>query len=655
MGAEIAAQMKYRLLLIEDDKLDQMAFERFVKKEKLPYDYMIAGSVSEAKSLLESCQFDVIISDYSLGDGTALDILNLVKDIPVILTTAAADEHVAVETWKAGAYDYIAKDIDRNHLEAVPKAVENAVNSRRLKEALERRQKNLEAMFDAAPVGMLLVDEKMVVTRVNRPVTRMLHREYLQIIDRQIGDALGCAGNTSGRKGCGKCRLRSVCLLRQTIEIVRDFGRPVHDVEICPTLKIYGQDTALWLRLSAEPVMIDGRKCVLLAVDDITERKQAEEERELAEDKYRMIFESSAVGITVADDQERLISWNRFTEGLLGMEKKDLYLRPTESLYPAEEWKRIRACDVRQKGVRRHLETSMIRKDGVIIDVDVSLSVLKNSEGKTVGSIGVISDITERKKTEEKLKETMELKSQFISTITHELRTPLAAIKEGVAIVLDEVTGPVNEGQKKFLEIAERNTDRLGALINNVLDFQKFRSNNARLDIQVHDIEQVLSDVHETMALCAKKDQVVLSFTCAEGLPKSRFDRGNIIQVLTNLVGNAIKFTPPKGRVSVDVTHQEGELAICIRDTGMGIPKEALPKIFERFYRVNRPGKEIQGTGLGLAIVHRIVMMHGGRVEVESEIDQGTTFTVFLPVNAKFPPKEASSEADEILEDSVAE
>ena len=87
----------------------------------------------------------------------------------------------------------------------------------------------------------------------------------------------------------------------------------------------------------------------------------------------------------------------------------------------------------------------------------------------------------------------------------------------------------------------------------------------------------------------------------------------------------------------------------------MGIPKEALPKIFERFYRVNRPGKEIQGTGLGLAIVHRIVMMHGGRVEVESEIDQGTTFTVFLPVNAKFPPKEASSEADEILEDSVAE
>ncbi|MHC4169105.1 MAG: PAS domain-containing protein, partial [Planctomycetota bacterium] len=318
MSGEIAGKMKYRILLIEDERLDQMAFERFVKKEKLPYDYTIAGSVSEAKNLLESCQFDAIISDYSLGDGTALDILNLVKDIPVILTTAAADEHVAVEAWKAGAYDYIAKDFARNHLEAVPKAVENAVNSRRLEEALERKQKNLEAIFDAAPVGMLLIDEKMAVTRVNRPVTRMLHREYVQIIDRQIGDALGCAHSSCGRKGCGKCRLHSVCLLRHTVEIVRDFDRPVHDVEICPTLKIYGQDTTLWLRLSAEPLMIDGRKYVVLAVDDITERKQAEEERRLAEDKYRMIFESSAVGITVADDQERLVSWNKFTEGLLG-------------------------------------------------------------------------------------------------------------------------------------------------------------------------------------------------------------------------------------------------------------------------------------------------------------------------------------------------
>ena len=124
-------------------------------------------------------------------------------------------------------------------------------------------------------------------------------------------------------------------------------------------------------------------------------------QRKKAEERYRTIFENSAVAITVGDDQERLISWNSFTEGLLGMGKEDLYKRPVKSLYPAGEWKKIRACDVRQKGMQHHLETRMIRKDGSLVDVDISLSIFENSEGKTTGSIGVIRDITERRKAEE--------------------------------------------------------------------------------------------------------------------------------------------------------------------------------------------------------------------------------------------------------------
>jgi PAS domain S-box-containing protein len=647
-------QTKYRILLIEDDKLDRMAFERFVRNEQLPYDYQIAASVSEARKILDYEQFDIIISDYSLGDGTAVDILNTVEDIPIILTTGVADERVAIEAWKAGAYDYIAKDFSQNHLKAIPKAVKNAIDHTKLQGVLERKQKNLEAIFDAAPVGMLLVDENMAVSRVNDAIRRMLRRDYQQIINRQIGDALGCVGGNDGRRRCRDCPSGSVCLLRQTMEIVRDSRRPAHDVEIRTTLKVHDHQANLWLRISAEPVKIDDRRYVLLAIDDITERKQAQEERRLAEEKYRLIFENSAVAITLVDEQERLISWNRFTEKLLGMEEKDLYLKPIKSLYPAEEWKKIRACNVRQKGMQHHLETKIIRMDGSTIDVDISLSVFKNSKNNTTGSIGIIRDITERKEAEEKLKETMELKSQFISTVSHELRTPLAAIKEGVAIVLDEVTGPVNDRQKKFLDVVKRNSDRLSALINDVLDFQKLKSGRTALDIQSNDIEQILSDVRETMTLYAKKSEVKLSIDCARGLPKAEFDRDKIIQVLTNLVSNAIKFTPPKGHVSVDVKHREGELVISISDTGMGIPKEELAKTFERFYRVKRPGKEIQGTGLGLAIVHKIVMMHGGRIEVESEIDRGTTFTVFLPVETKYLQDKTSAQKDEFLESSIA-
>ncbi|MHC4424856.1 MAG: PAS domain-containing sensor histidine kinase [Planctomycetota bacterium] len=646
---------KCKILFVEDDRLDRMAFERFVENEKLPYDYTTAGSISEAKSILDSEQFDIIVSDYSLGDGTALDILNSVKNIPIILITGAADEEVAIKAWKAGAYDYLPKDLNRNYLNAVPRTIENAIKRKKVEDALERKQKNLEAIFDAAPVGMLLADENVIVTHANDTIRQMCHREYSQIINQQIGGALGCVNSTYNEKGCGYGPACAGCLLKNAIKSVLDFGQSVRGVEMHPTLEIDNKKIAFWLRISVEPTIIDGRRHVIAAIDDITDRKKAEDERRLAEEKYRTIFENSAVAITMVDEQERLISWNKFMERLLGMDEEDLYLRPVRSFYPVQEWERIRACDVRQKGMQHHLETKMIKKDGRVIDVDISLSVLKDSEGKTTGSIGVIRDITERRKAEEKLKETMEFKSQFISTVSHELRTPLAAMTEGLGLVLDEVVGKINEKQRKFLDIAKRNADRLSDLINDVLDFQKLEAGRMKLDVQSNDIEKLLSEVQDTMTLHAKKNQVELLFTSSEDLPRATFDRAKVIQVLTNLVSNAIKFTPEKGRVSVNVQYQNEDWVVSVSDTGMGIPKEALPKIFERFYRVKRRGKQIQGTGLGLAIVHKLVMMHGGRIEVESEVDQGTTFTVFLPLDSKASPGGSSEKTDEFLENAVAE
>jgi len=530
LAAEIMEHTTYKVLLIEDDRLDQMAFQRFVEEEKLLYDYTIAGSVSEARSILGSEQFDIIVSDYSLGDGTALDILNSVKNTPVILTTGLTDEHVAIKAWRAGAYDYLPKDIYQNYLKAVPKAIENAIKRKKTEDALDRKQKNLEAIFDAAPIGMLLADENMIITRVNSAVKQMLHKEYPQIINRQVGDALGWVNSTHNEKTCGCSQACAGCLLKKTMKSVLDTGRSTHYIEIHPTLKIDNKEIMFWFRISAEPIIIDDRRHVLLAVDDITERKKAEE----------------------------------------------------------------------------------------------------------------------------KLKETMELKSQFISTVSHELRTPLTGMIEGLAIVLDEVVGPINKEQKKFLGIAKRNTDRLIDLINDLLDFQRLGAGKTKLDIQSHDIKEALSEVQETMTLFAKKHDVELSFASADDLSKAEFDRAKVIQVLTNLVSNAVKFTPEGGRVSVDVRRRDADWVISVSDTGMGIPKEALPKIFERFYRVNRQGKHIKGTGLGLAIVHKIVMMHGGTIEVESQVDQGTTFTVLLPLKAKSSPEPSPEKEDELLENAVA-
>lgn len=521
---------KYKVLLIEDDKLDRMAFKRFVEDEKLPYDLTAVRSISEAKDILGSEQFDIIVSDYSLRDGTALNILNSVKHIPIILITAAADEQVAIMTWRAGAYDYLPKDHNRKYLRAVPKTIEKAIKRKKVEEALGRKQKNLDAIFHAAPVGMLLADENMVVVRANNTIRRMLNREYPQIVNHRIGSALGCINSADSDKGCGFGRACAECLLKNAISSVQNSGQSVQEIEIHPILQVDNEQIMPWFCISVEPVMIDGCTRLIVAMDDITERKRAEEE----------------------------------------------------------------------------------------------------------------------------LKETMELKSQFISTVSHELQTPLATINEGLGIVLDGVAGRINKKQKKFLGNAKRNADRLSDLINDVLDFQRLGAGKTKLDIQSHDIKEVLSEVQETLTLFAKKHDVELSFASADDLSKAEFDRAKMIQVLTNLVSNAVKFTPEEGRVSVNVRRRDSDWVISVSDTGMGIPKEALPKIFDRFYRVNRRGKQIQGTGLGLAIVHKIMMMHGGRIEVESEVDQGTTFTVFLPLKAKSSPEPSPEKVDELLENAVA-
>jgi PAS domain S-box-containing protein len=137
MGEQVMENKKYKILFIEDDKLYRMAFKRFVDEEKLPYDYIEATSVAEAQSVLDSQKFDIIIADYSLGDGTAFDILGLVDDTPMIFVTGVGDEKVAIKAWKAGAYDYLIKDIQRNYLKAIPITIENAINHKKVKEQVQ--------------------------------------------------------------------------------------------------------------------------------------------------------------------------------------------------------------------------------------------------------------------------------------------------------------------------------------------------------------------------------------------------------------------------------------------------------------------------------------------------------------------------------------
>jgi DNA-binding response OmpR family regulator len=265
---------KYKVLLIEDNKLDRMAFERFVYNEKLQYDYTAAQSISEAKEILKSEQFDIIVTDYSLGDGTALDILNSIKDTPIILITAAEEEEVPINARKAGTYDYLPKDLDRNYLKAVPRTIENAIKHKKVEEALDKKPQTLQAMFHTAPLGMLLVDENMIVARANDTIKQMLHKDYSQVVNHQLCYALGCINSTNNTERCGFGRACQKCLLKNAINRVLDTGQSIQDLEIHLTLQIKSERIKPWFSVSIEPITVDGCTCLIIAFDDITRQKE---------------------------------------------------------------------------------------------------------------------------------------------------------------------------------------------------------------------------------------------------------------------------------------------------------------------------------------------------------------------------------------------
>jgi len=251
----------------------------------------------------------------------------------------------------------------------------------------------------------------------------------------------------------------------------------------------------------------------------------------------------------------------------------------------------------------------------------------------------------ERKKVENKLKEAVEAKSKFISIVSHDLRVPLTSIKESIAIVADGLAGKIKKEQKDCLDIARRNVDRLNRLINDLLDLQKLGAGKMNFKMQDNNINELVKEVHETMLTVAQKEGINLAIELDSRLPTAKFDKDKIIQVLSNLVNNSIKFTK-EGCITIRTSKNEDSIGVSVSDTGCGIRKEDLPKLFHEFEQLETHGiGKPRGTGLGLAITKEIITKHEGEIWAESEVDKGSTFSFTLPTHELDIKKDMEIEA----------
>ncbi len=232
----------------------------------------------------------------------------------------------------------------------------------------------------------------------------------------------------------------------------------------------------------------------------------------------------------------------------------------------------------------------------------------------------------------DKLNEIDKMKSDFFSSMSHELRTPLTSIKEGTNLLLEGVGGNISGKQEKILTIISEESNRLINLVNSLLDLSKIEAGMMPFNFKAADIRPLIDKSLSAAEPLAAARKIGLKTAIEKDLPIIRMDCERILQALRNLIGNAIKFTPPGGHVTISAHPAGGGIKVSVTDTGHGIPKESLTTVFEKFEQVPiSGGYKIEGTGLGLAIVKNIINTHGGKVWAESELGQGSTFIFVLP------------------------
>jgi PAS domain S-box-containing protein len=360
-----------------------------------------------------------------------------------------------------------------------------------------------------------------------------------------------------------------------------------------------------------------------LALD---QQSQAREKAEETLHQLAAIVQNSNDAIIATTLDGIILTWNAGAQRLYGYSEDEVRGRHVSLLHSRKEQGHDLFKRVGWGENIEQLETVNLTKDGRKIDVSLTLSPMLDRTGRVIGASSIARDITERKQLDQ-------MKDDFVGTVSHELRTPLTAIKGFIELVADGDAGPLTEAQREFLEIASRNTDRLGSLINDLLDINRIEAQRFEIRLDPTDLAAVLKDVAATFRPLAQAKG--LTFHCKiDPLPGIIGDSARLVQVFSNLVSNAIKYTP-EGEVGIRGRRADAGVEVVVYDSGIGLTREERSQLFTKFFRGRNPlVAESGGTGLGLVIARAIIEKHRGIIEVASVASEGTHVRVVLPLQA---------------------
>jgi two-component system phosphate regulon sensor histidine kinase PhoR len=361
-------------------------------------------------------------------------------------------------------------------------------------------------------------------------------------------------------------------------------------------------------------------------------REREKSLRDIATEKSKIktIINCMGDGVLVCDRDSCIVLSNPAASRMLKVSESSLIgtMLPQDNLHPELSKIIQETLTTAEKTYTSVSQELSIGESGEIF-LRAHTAPVRNDLNETLGSVTVLQDISH-------LKELDKMKSEFIAMVAHELRAPLAAVEQQLTVILNKMAGDITEKQEQLLGRAKERTRGLLTLIKDLLDLSKIEAGMMVQYKEPLSLQEVVQKVVDLMGAEADAKKLHLEFTVPPELPLINADRNSMEGTFTNLISNAIKYTPEGGKIWVTLNEEGDFIKATVSDTGIGIKKEDLPRIFDKFYRVKTvETRQIVGTGLGLSIVKSIVDAHLGSISVESEEANGTTFTVLLPKESK--------------------
>ena len=610
------------------------------------FEVIIATNGIDGLKLATAYEFHLMIIDNQMPRLTGLELLRTLRDtglqVPAIMMTAHGSEAIAVEAFRLGIRDYVIKPFEVNDMAA---AIDRTLRESRLERErneltrkltnnniqLQQRVQELNTLYGIGRSVSSSLKPQEVLNRVVEGAVYMSKAEegaLLLLDDARNELYVQASKNLNLEVSAGRMKIagsfagealrsRQPLIIGEQDPIQRQFLQK-NGLKAMIYIPLMAQDEPLGIlsvsNRHRDIVFTDHEARILSPLADYAAiairnaRLFAESENE--RNKLGTVISQTSDPILLIDERGRLAIANQAALLALNIPARNSIGQPITNLLPD---KNTISFMLQEPDINFTPQGEIVTKDGRIFNANMTLI-------QGVGRSLLMRDITQ-------MKEIDRLKSELVSIVSHDLRSPLTSIL-GYVELLQRV-GPINDQQKVFIERILKSVNNITTLISDLLDLSRLEA-GVQLALTPCAVDELLNQiVTELQTSFEEKEQ---NFIVKIGeLPQIMADNNRLHQAFSNLLGNAIKYTPQKGKVRLGAYERDGQIIISISDTGIGIKAEDLSYIFDKFYRAENVVSDYQGTGLGLSIVKSVIEKHQGRIWAKSEVGKGSTFSVVLP------------------------